>query len=392
MKILHTVESYSPSVGGMQEVVKQLSERLVKLGHEVTVATRKQSDRQSLELNGVKIKEFDIAGGMVQGYKGDTSPYEEFLQTPEFDILTNFAAQQWATDVALPILDKIPAKKVFVPTGFSALNNPDFTQYFNQMPEWMNKYDMNIFLSDDYRDINFARNHQVKKTCLIPNGAGLDEFSRKDMPNIRKKFNIPEDHFLILHVGSHTGIKGHREAIQIFSKANIQNATFLLIGNNHSQICTYRCNHSAWFSRYNPNFHKKNKRLIIADLPRSETVAAYLTADLFLFPSNIECSPIVLFECMASKTPFLSTEAGNAKEIVTWSNAGEILPTIFEKNDYGLCRADIFPSIKMLENLYRDQPRRQKMQCEGYKNFKERFSWEKITRQYEKLYLDLLIK
>jgi len=31
MKILHCVESYYPSKGGMQEVVKQLSERLVAL-------------------------------------------------------------------------------------------------------------------------------------------------------------------------------------------------------------------------------------------------------------------------------------------------------------------------------------------------------------------------
>jgi L-malate glycosyltransferase len=35
MKILHCVESYYPSIGGMQAVVRQLSERLVKMGHEV---------------------------------------------------------------------------------------------------------------------------------------------------------------------------------------------------------------------------------------------------------------------------------------------------------------------------------------------------------------------
>ena len=35
MKILHTVEFYHPSQGSMQEVVRQISERLVKLGHKV---------------------------------------------------------------------------------------------------------------------------------------------------------------------------------------------------------------------------------------------------------------------------------------------------------------------------------------------------------------------
>jgi len=49
MNILHCVESYYPSVGGMQEVVKQLSERLVKLGHAVKVATRNNPDRNFTE-------------------------------------------------------------------------------------------------------------------------------------------------------------------------------------------------------------------------------------------------------------------------------------------------------------------------------------------------------
>ena len=39
MKILHTVEYYAPSVGGAQEVVRQISERMVQRGHQVTVAT-----------------------------------------------------------------------------------------------------------------------------------------------------------------------------------------------------------------------------------------------------------------------------------------------------------------------------------------------------------------
>jgi glycosyltransferase involved in cell wall biosynthesis len=55
---------------------------------------------------------------------------------------------------------------------------------------------------------------------------------------------------------------------------------------------------------------------MITSLSRIETLAAYHQADLFLFPSNIECSPLVLFESIASKTPFLTTDVGNAKEII----------------------------------------------------------------------------
>ncbi len=45
MRILHTVEFYHPSIRGAQEVVRQFSERLVTLGHDVTVVTTKLPER-----------------------------------------------------------------------------------------------------------------------------------------------------------------------------------------------------------------------------------------------------------------------------------------------------------------------------------------------------------
>ena len=40
LRILHTAETYSPEVNGVAEVVKQISTRLARRGHEVHVATR----------------------------------------------------------------------------------------------------------------------------------------------------------------------------------------------------------------------------------------------------------------------------------------------------------------------------------------------------------------
>src|ERR1044071_2995636 len=127
MKILHAVESYYPSIGGMQEVVRQLSERMAANGHEVTVATRKHPSRDFKNYKGVNIKEFDISGILVTGIKGETEKYEHFLLNNDFDVITFFAAQQWATDLALPILDKIKAKKVNVPTGYSGFFEEAFS-------------------------------------------------------------------------------------------------------------------------------------------------------------------------------------------------------------------------------------------------------------------------
>jgi len=388
MKILHCVEFYHPSVGGAQEGVKQLSERLVKLGHDVTVATTRLATRKVPALHGVNIQEFDIRGNFVRGISGEVERYQNYLKESDFDVIMNYAAQQWTTDATLPLLAEIKAKKVFVPCGFSGLYSPDYREYFESMKGWMKQYDICVFLSNYYRDIDFARANSVEHIKVIPNGAGADEFSEVPNADIRKYLGIPENHCLILHVGSHTGHKGHAEALKIFSKAKIKNAVFLMVANKFSERCAMQCALSAKTLNISPSNRRDGKKVIITELTREETLAAYHAADLFLFPSNVECSPLVLFEAMASKTAFLTTDVGNAKEIITWSDGGKLLPT--EEINNGYARAKISESVEVLEEMYRSRDTRETLAQAGHRAWQARFTWEKITLQYEDLYKRLV--
>jgi glycogen synthase len=70
MKILHLVESYLPARNGMQEVVTQLSTRLVEKGHQVTVVT--SYDEEIFEIiDGVRVMGFKINGNYSLGVKGE---------------------------------------------------------------------------------------------------------------------------------------------------------------------------------------------------------------------------------------------------------------------------------------------------------------------------------
>jgi len=389
MRILHTVESYYPSVGGMQEVVKQLSERLVKLGHQVTVATKKHDQHNFHELNGVIIKEFSIEGNLVKGISGETEKYKEFLLQSDYDIVTFFAAQQWTTDLALPILSQIKAKKISVPTGYSAFYFPEYKEYYEKMKDWIQMFDANIYLSDNYRDVNFGRQNHANNVTLIPNGAGEDEFLPEIKIDIKTKFNISPDTLLVLHVAGYTGMKGHKEALEIFLKSKVPNAALLMIGNDNEKFLRHIKSHYRFLYLKILKFFKK-KQVIITSLSREETVAAFKTADLFLFPSNIECSPIVLFECMAAKLPFLSTNVGNAAEITQWSKSGIILPTITDHKGY--VKADIKKSVVILDELLLNAELRESLRNAGFEIWKVKFSWEVIIKKYETLYLDLLKK
>ena len=281
------------------------------------------------------------------------------------------------------------------------------------MKQWMKNYDMNVFLSYDYRDINFAKQNNITKNIVIPNGANKEEFLKNYKIDIRKKLNISQNHFLILNVSSHTGLKGHIEAIKIFEKAKIKDCTFVIAGNTLettknklklkqilkkiiffilnkkistgcSQICIDN------MQKFNSSKKRKtdDKRLIVSSFTREETVCLYQQSDLFLFPSNIECSPIVLFEAMASQTPFLVTDVGNSKEIIDWSQGGMLLPTKIDKKGYS--KVDINKASKILTNIYYNKEILNKLKKSGFNSWLENFSWEKISKDYEKMYCKLL--
>ncbi len=420
MKILHTVKYYSPICGGMYEVVRQLSDQLVARGHSVTVAclTIPRKDGSEFPPSSVQVVEFDIKGTYTRGFSGEIEEYRQFVRDGDFDIVTNFAAQQAMTDALLPVLHSISAKKVFVPTGFNGLYLKEYRDYFKQMPEWMRQYDMNVIISSELRDMKFAKQHGVPNTTVISNGASREEFEQSIPFSLRERLSIPQDTLLILHVGSHTGLKGHSRAIETFSRADTGPATLLIVGNPVASGCSLQCDQLAEMHNNSETFKEEHKNIIIRHLTRIETIAAYREADLFLFPSNIEGgASIVLFECMAAGLPFLVTDVGSAKETVLQSGGGVILPTekdvppedtvrgrikhwvkraleFFDigtfHSDRGFVRAKIDDSAFLLEGLCHDKKRREELGIAGHQAWLENFTWEKIAEQYESLYKRLL--
>ena len=425
MNILHTVEYYSPSVGGAQEVVRQISESLAARGHNITVATTRLKNRETCFLNGVKIEEFAISGNAVVGVRGEIERYQRFLIEGNFDLMMNYAAQQWSIDLVFPILMQIPYPKVMIPCGFSALYNPKFQEYFEQMPNWMRQYDHLVFHASEYRDINFAREHHIKHCSIIPNGASQNEFEQKT-PSFRHRYHIPENVPMLLTVGSHTGLKGHRLCMDAFHQMDVKRASLVIIGNgtgnSHSiwslfirpffsalikscdfkragQLiraflsgqsgpgCLYDCYlQAAQLNRINVS----EKQVFVLDPPRIDVVAAYHEADLFLLGSNVEYSPLVLYEAMASKTPFVALACGNSEEIVRWGGGGVIAPTIQKREGY--VDGEAIELAHVIETLLKSPLELACLADSGYSAWKKKFTWEKIALEYESLYHSLIVK
>ena len=421
MKILFCVEFYYPSVGGAQEVVRQIAERLHTYGHAVSVATTRVPTRTSTEHNGVNLIEFDISGNLVYGLRGETDRYHRFLASSDFDIVIFYAAQQWTFDAAWPAMDKITAHKIFVPCGYSNLFDAAYRSYFNRLPQTIRKMSGIVYHAESYRDVNFGATRGLDKGTFIPNGADVGEFSVPRDPNFRQSISVAPDEFVVLTVGTMTGLKGHLELIQSFAEADFgqRRATLILNGNIPEDsyqpksrtrqllallrkasstysvrrglnfIRNWHCRRNgasrsvhAWADKINCEQGEK-KKVIITDLPRDRLIQAYLNSDLFVFASNIEYSPLVLYEACAAELPFLTVPVGNAAEIAKWTKGGLVCPA--KVDGCGYTWADPTVLARRIEELANDSERLVQLGKNGHEASRQRYNWDLIAKEYERL-------
>jgi glycosyltransferase involved in cell wall biosynthesis len=448
MKLLLCCESYWPHRGGVQEVMRQIAERMAAAGHDVGVATRAHPDRKTDVHNGVRIHSFGVTGNLVTGIRGEVDRYRKFLTDFDGDAILIKAAQQWSFDALWPVVDQIKARKVFVPCGFSSFYEPSFKDYFRQLPDILKKFDHLIFYAERYRDIDFARANGITHFSIIPNGASETEFGRETRQDgrLRKELGVPETDLVFLTVGAPTSAKGHETVAEAFAQVDTggRGATLILNGNwpppgsrftaDHFRAVLQRfaslnsmqkgirlfreagvkgvmerlfpkpppersrvvhlpetaaavesasANDGAATHAPAPTAAPAKKTVLRVDLPRQKVVDAFFEADLFVFASKVEYSPLVLFESAAAGTPFLTVPAGNAAEIVRWTEGGWLCPAEADERGY----ITVSPGIlaREIEKGIRSPDQLRALGNAGRQAWRERFTWCKIAKSYERI-------
>jgi glycosyltransferase involved in cell wall biosynthesis len=167
-------------------------------------------------------------------------------------------------------------------------------------------------------------------------------------------------------VANHFRAKGHSLVIDAFLKSGLENAVLVIIGNPQKPLnvisdCYYQCRISEWAHQ--------GKIKILANVSRQDTIMAFHAASLFVFGSEIECSPLVIFEAMASKTPWLSTAVGNVHEL-----EGGIIVKSME---------DMAAKMKQVLN---ESSLHELLAKSGYDAWRAKYTLERVTNLYEDLY------
>jgi glycosyltransferase involved in cell wall biosynthesis len=125
------------------------------------------------------------------------------------------------------------------------------------------------------------------------------------------------------------------------------------------------------------------KTVLRLNLPREKVVDAFFEADLFVFASKVEYSPLVLFESAAAGTPFLTVPVGNAAEIVRWTGGGWLCPADVDDRGY----TKVSPSVlaREMEKGIASPETLRKLGVAGRQAWLDRFTWAKIAKSYERI-------
>lgn len=403
MNILLCCEHFHPSVGGVQKMMHEIGLRFVMKGHKVFVATSWRADRKLDSVDGIQIHSFKVRGNSVSGMTGEMDRYHDFLIDGQFDFLVVMAAQQWTFDAMLPILDRIRYRKLHIPCGYSGFFQGKYREYYKEMETHLRKFDALIYNSTDYRDVNFARDRKLPNINIIPAGASELEFLNIDKGRIRELLGIDRNDFIYLSVGAPAFNKGHKEILQSYLMLDVPFASTLVLNGNYEtgdqaslrnlirqpgptlkevgRIILGRSPFNVMrLARKNRNPAKK---IVFADLKREELIPLFFDADLFLFASHVEYSPLVMFECLAAGLPFLSIPVGNVDEIIEWSGGGVLCPG--RRSSEGFSSVDPAVFCEEIRKLSLDAEKRERLSASGRQAWLDKFTWKEIADRIERL-------
>jgi len=324
MKILMLTWEYPPRiVGGISRVVHDLSHRLIKDGHEVTVVTYKDGEAPYFENDkGVKVHRIDnyminpnnfIDWIMQMNFNMLAKSNEIIAEEGKFDVihahdwLVAYAAKSLKNSYNIPIVSTIHATEAGRNSGIH-----DETQRYINDTEWMLTYESTeVIVNSNYMKSELQRLFGLpfEKINVIPNGVNMTAFSGVERDyDFRRRFAMDNEK-IILFMGRLVYEKGVQHLISAMPKIlnGYRDAKLVIAGKGgmidelRAQVDYLGISNKVYFAGY---------------LGGKDVAKMYKAADISVFPSTYEPFGIVALEAMLAENPIVVSDAGGLNEIV----------------------------------------------------------------------------
>ncbi len=316
-KIIQITTFFHPVHGGVEQQVLDLSNELIKNGHKVSVycsdSTRlkKRIQQKKDKLGKIKIRRFKTWFSFSQFYKIYPGLFFNLLKT-NFDVLHVHGFRKFEVYASL-IAAKLKRKRIVVTTHnpFVTKSRSRILQFFVKLHDltfgkiFSGFIDKVICLTPS--EIPYLKKFNIKKDriIVIPNGITKSAFIKGNKQAFIKNFKIPIDKYkyTVLFLGRLNSVKG-LENLEIAVK-QLSNTLFIFAGPDDNASAKYK------------KLYKSSVNVIFTGpIKHENTINAYATADLFLYPSKHEAFGVVLLESMAQGVPVITTNVGGPSDIV----------------------------------------------------------------------------
>ena len=377
MKILMLTWEYPPRiVGGIARVVHDLSKRLIKDGHDVTVVTYREGELPYYENDkGVEVYRVDnymitpnnfIDWIMQLNFNLVAKASELIAKEGNFDVihahdwLVANAAKTLKHAYNIPLVSTIHATESGRNSGIH-----DETQRYINDTEWMLTYESTEVIVNS----NFMKGHiqglfglPFDKINVIPNGINLTNFNGVERDyEFRRQYALDNEK-IILYMGRLVYEKGIQHLIAAMPKIldNYHDAKLIIAGKGgmidelKAQVEYMGISNKVYFTGY---------------LDAKQVQKMYKCADVAVFPSTYEPFGIVALEAMLAGVPIVVSDVGGLNEIVEHGVTG--------MKSYAGNSNSIADSILTL--LY-DHALAAKVAKNAKAKVKELYNWNKIAQ------------
>lgn len=212
------------------------------------------------------------------------------------------------------------------------------------------------------------------KIAYMPNGIDISYYDvDRDRSNeVKKKLGLL-DHHVFLAVGSLTLQKDYTNMLKAFSmvRAKVPNVALVIAGIGPLENELKELSRKLDLSGAIHFLGLRNDINILMNM-----------ADVFVMSSAWEGMPIVLLEAAASKLPIIATDVGGNRDLVLDGESGFIVPP---GNPEALAKA-----MGAMHEMQREK--RELMGSKGYDYVKVHYDLEMITKEWEEIYHNLLVR
>lgn len=383
MKILMLTWEYPPRVvGGISKVVYDLSHRLIKDGHQVTVVTYRDGDTSYYEDDeGINVYRVDnymihpnnfidwimqLNFNMVAKASELMNKFGKFDVIHAHDWLVSYAAKSLKEAYDVPMVATIHATENGRNSGIH-----DETQRYINDSEWQLTYEASeVIVNSNYMKNEIQRIFGLPydKINVIPNGVKLDKFEGIERDyDLRRQYAMDNEK-IILYVGRLVYEKGVQNLIGAMPK---------ILENYHDSKLVI-CGRGGMMDELKQEAHNlgiDEKVYFVGYCDAAKVQKMYINADIAVFPSTYEPFGIVALEGMLSGTPTVVSDVGGLNEIVEHGVTG--------MKSYAGNSNSIADSVLAL--LY-DQDLCNRVSSKAIEVVKEKYNWNVIAQATFKTY------